>query len=310
LNAAYQVLDHAGRVYDAANVPCTYNEQFPVGTTSKNKFSLPGFGQKHKNDTGTVPNSTEDVKQILIHNVVGQIAAKLGNTTTSVEVQVATGDSHLDRAAEFLENKLWARALDELEKTPPFEKRDQEAYRQYDLGVAYEAISYTSASADDAKENIFKAAEYYDKAVEMNTKEKYFVATVARTRDALARYKEIEAQNRVPSKSAHPDATPDPDARARATVPSAVAETTAKPEQAGKMLTVADVIEMYTNKVPQDQIIDVIQGSTVDFNPRDKDTAIAIAKAGLPVRLQNALRAKVGAPPLKAPAPKTVPTKT
>jgi hypothetical protein len=36
----------------------------------------------------------------------------------------------------------------------------------------------------------------------------------------------------------------------------------------------------------------------VQFDPLDKDTAISIARAKLPISLQNEMRAKVGAPAL------------
>ncbi len=297
LNAAYQVLDHSGRVHDASNISSSYNKEFPVGTTTtRNRWTIPRLGGKH-NDNERVPSSPEDVKQILIADVVQQIAAKLGNTTKPVEVEVATGDAHLDRAAEFLEQQLWTRALDELEKTPAFPKPEQEAYRQYDLGLAYEAISYTAAMPDEQKENIFKAAEYYDKALEMNEKEKYFVATVARTRDALARYKELDAQNRAQPKVIAPDS----DASASSKKPAKLSPDSTRPDPVPlKTMKADDVIQMYSAKVSQEEIIDAIKNSTVEFNPYDKDTLIAIRKANLPIAIQNALRQKAGVPLIKS----------
>jgi hypothetical protein len=41
--------------------------------------------------------------------------------------------------------------------------------------------------------------------------------------------------------------------------------------------------------------VDIIQHSQVQFDALDKDTAIAIARAKLPLSLQNELRKKVGA---------------
>ncbi len=299
------MLDATGRVYDASNVASSYNKSFPVNaTTSNSRWNIPGIPGRRTNNADKPPSSPEDVKQALIHDVVEQIASKLGNTTRAVEVEVATGEAHLDRSAEFLGRALWSRALDELEKTPPFAKPEQEAYRQYDLGLAYEAISYSSTNPTEQKENIFKAAEYYDKAVEMNAKEKYFVETVARTRDALARYKALEKQDHGLTKTSAGSPAPHAEPVANSAEPhTAKAASTETAEHApGKMLTVNDVIEMYNDKVPEEQIVDVIQGSTVDFNPHDKDTVIAIAKAKLPVTLQNALRKKAGAPLLKPAA--------
>src|SRR5579885_656551 len=200
--------------------------------------------------------------------------------------------------ASFL-TQLWSRGLDELEKTPAFPKPEEESYRQYDLGLAYEAISYNSSNANDQRENIFKAAEYYDKALELNPKEKYFVATVARTRDALARYKELEQMAREDKKQ---KAATSPKAVAvenTSTQTSGSSAKTSTPQNATKALSVDDVIEMYNSKVSEDQITGVIQSSSVEFKPYDKDTVIKIAKAKLPVSLQNALRSKVGAPLLK-----------
>ena len=58
---------------------------------------------------------------------------------------------------------------------------------------------------------------------------------------------------------------------------------------------IGDVIEMFTSGVPEGQIVDIIQHSQVQFDALDKDTAIAIARARLPLTLQNELRKKVGA---------------
>ena len=314
LNVAYQVIDHFGRVHDAGNVSSTYDKEFPssaMGSSGGRATSwIPMLGKKGSSSKERIPSTVEDVKQDLIKDVVVQIAAKLGNTTQAVEVQVATGDTNLDRAAEFMTQHLWSRAVDELEKTPAFPKPDQEAYRQYDLGLAYEAISYSSSSADDQKENIYKAAEYYDKALEMNSKEKYFVATVARTRDALARYKDLEAmakQDKTMAKTVNAEPERTESLKERTEVPKVTPANDIVPStghgHAAKTLTVSDVIEMYNGKVPDDQILEVIQASQVEFDPHDKDTVIAIAKAKLPIRIQNALRAKVGAPLLASPRP-------
>ena len=142
-------------------------------------------------------------------NAVQQISAKLGNTKQMLPVEVAGGDDHLNRAADFMDKQLWSRALDELENTPAFSKPDSEAYRQYDLGLVHEAMSYEAKTLADQKANLLEAQEYYDKALEMNRKEKYFVATVARTRDALARYKAFEGMQKEDVKaSAAPTPAP------------------------------------------------------------------------------------------------------
>jgi hypothetical protein len=144
LNVAYQVTDHGGRVHDSGNISDTYDHEFPSdhsGRTvpgTKIPVRVPLLGKK---STEVVPHSVDDLKQILVHDVVRQIATKVGNTTATVEVQAAGGEEHLNRAVEFMEKGLWSRALDELEKMPRFPKPEEEAYRQYDIGLVYEAIS-------------------------------------------------------------------------------------------------------------------------------------------------------------------------
>jgi hypothetical protein len=286
LNAAYQVLDRTGHVHDASNVSDVYNKEFNTsgggGIMSKIPTSIHGMGKK-PGAPQVIPQTPEDVKQIMIKDVVQQIATQLGNTTKSLQVEVAVGDEHLNRAQEFMDKQLWSRALDELEKTPAYPKPDEEAYRQYDIGLAYEAMSYDSKNASEQRENVFKAAEYYDKSLELNTKEKYFVESVARTKDAIARFKALDLQNT--SQKAPVGGAPKSAAKAAATT-----------------IKVTDVIEMYAAGVDQDQIVDIVQNSPVVFDPRDKDTVLAMAKAKLPVALQNELRKKVGAALLSVPA--------
>jgi hypothetical protein len=125
LNVAYRVIDQQGTVYDAANVDYNYNQSFEQSVTGdKSRFDLGGlkdrWSRPKKKSSEVVPGTPEDVKQILIKEVVRQIASKLGNTTQGVDVLVAGGQEDLDHAAEFMKNGLWSRSLDTLQKVPAF----------------------------------------------------------------------------------------------------------------------------------------------------------------------------------------------
>lgn len=283
LNAAYQVLDHAGRVHDANNVTFNYNKEFDANqvSSSKSKFGIPRIpviGAKKPREGETVPHSPEDVKQILLHEVVHQIASNLGNTSHPVDALVAEGEDHMNRAAVFMEQRLWQRALDELQGMSAFPKEEEEAYRAYDLGLAFEALGYDSKTSTEQRADIFKAAEYYDKALEMNRKEKYFVETAARIKDSIARYKAFDNMQ-------------EEDSKRKAGVAPARQVTT---------LRATDVIDLFTNGVPEEQILEAIHDSTIDFDYRDIPTMKAMAQAKLPRSIQNELRKKAGAPPLPA----------
>jgi hypothetical protein len=270
LNASYQVLDHSGHVHDANNVSYNYNKEADSGT--KSIFSLPKIGKKSQE--GTVPHSPEDVKQILLHEVVRQIASNLGNTSHPVEAQVAGGEDHMNRAAVFLDQRLWQRALDELQGMTPFPKEEEEAYRQYDLGLAFEALAYDSKTSEEQRTNVFKAAEYYDKALEMDRKEKYFVETAARIKDSIARYKAFDTMQ-------------EEDQKRKSGAPQV---------RQLKTLHATEVVDLYSSGVPEEQILELIRESPVDYDYHDIPTMLAISKAKLPVSIQNALRKKAGAP--------------
>ena len=278
LNVAYQVLDRAGGVHDADNVSAAYNPS--AATAGENKLTSLF---KNNNDGA---RTAEDVKQALIKQVVLQIAANLGNTVQPVETQVAAGDA-LDRAADFMDQRLWARALEELEKLPAYAKPEDESYRQYNLGLTYEAMSYEAKSPTERRANLFKAQEYYDKATELNPKQRYYVEVIARTRESVARYRALDAAQAEQQKKAPQNAR-----NAAAPAPAAGAAKTA-----AKAVTVHDVIEMHGAGVDQQQIVEIIRSSPVEFT-LDKDTVLAITKAKLPVTLQNELRKKAGLAPL------------
>lgn len=296
LNVAYQVVDKTGRVHDADNVMDQYDQEFQANANQQPSggFRIPTLpipGQS-KAPTTAEPRSPDDVRQVLVQNVVNRIASQLGNTMEKVEAQVAVGDDVLDRAATFMEQRLWARAVEELEKAPAYTKPEDESYRRYSLGLAYEAMSYDATTFTTQRANLFQAQEHYDKAAELNPDQKYFVEVIARTRDSVARYRALDSMQKGDQAQAA-NAKPSPGGSAQ--------QPPSKP--ASQTLTVNDVIEMRAAGVPDPQIIELIRVSPVAF-ALDRDTLLAMAKAKVPDTIQNELRVKAGLEPL-APAQKT-----
>ncbi len=291
LNVAYRVLDRQGRVHDADNVRVSYDKTSVEGagkgtnmlTGLKNK--IPGM----KGSTDSVPTSTEDLKQILIRKAVEDISAKLGNTSLPLQVRVANGEDRLNRAAVLMDQKLWARALQELESAGAFPGAEDESYRLYDLGLVYEAISYEAKGYKDQRTNLFLAQEMYDKAMESNRKEKYFVETVARLRDSIARYKTLDDQQKADGKL--PPAVK--------SSPSVTQVATPRSGGTGKANSVSDIIKLHKADIPKEQIIEIIKSAPLDFNPVDVQTVLAIKEANLPIEVQNEMRKKVGAAPIR-----------
>jgi hypothetical protein len=64
----------------------------------------------------------------------------------------------------------------------------------------------------------------------------------------------------------------------------------------------------WAHRKPAPQIAAVIRNANVEFDTLDNDTLVAIAKAKLPLSLENEMRKKVGAP-LRTTAPAAAPAK-
>jgi hypothetical protein len=305
LNVSYDVLGKDGKVHAADNVDYSYNEEF-VDTTNAGRGPTISLSRvpwvRGKVNKKQPPQSQDELKQTLIQEVVERIARKLGNTTETVEVSLPGGDDQLNLAATFMEQRLWARALEHMEKMPAYSKPADEAYRQYGLGVAYEAMSYAANNFNEQKTNLFKAQEHYDKALKLKPNEEYFVRTIARTRDSVAQTVRLEqmrlADRKALLSTTAPAKAPDPQPAKPQPAPAPAPQEAAR----AKALTLAKIIEMRDAGVNSADIIHIIQASDVEFDPFSADTAIAVAKAKLPIDIQNELRKKVGAPLLKEPS--------
>jgi hypothetical protein len=320
LNVAYRVIDQKGRVHDADNVAVKYDKTSVEGASKgANVFTgvtkrIPGL---RNNDV--VPHSNEELKQILIQKVLEEIGSKLGNTSVALPVKVATGEDHLNRAETFMSQRLWSRALQELESANAFPNPEDESYRLYDMGLVYEAMSYDAKTYKDQRANLFQSQEMYDKAMEMNRKEKYFVETVARLRDSIARYKTLDEQQKQDvrvSTPAPPPASPAPNRPPSDVKVGARGNGPTSGVTAPNANTAADIIRLYKSDIPKQQIIEIIQSAPLDFNPVDIPTVLALKEARVPIDLQNEMRKKVGAPPIRvtkaaggSSAPKKEPVK-
>ena len=298
LKVAYRVLDRQGKVHDAGNISSSYDKTAPEGG-SKGGHVLTGWIDKvpgRSKSAEPVPVTTEDLKQILIRKASDEISSKLGNTSSKLDVKVATGEDRLNRAATLMEQRLWARALQEIESGDAYSKAEDESYRLYDLGLVHEAMSYEAKSYKEQRTNLFQAQSYYDKAMESNRKEKYFVQTVARLRDSIARHKTLDDQQKQDGKPTGAPVTSKPAARSGGI-----------PAGGQKSNTAADIIRLYKAGIARDQILEIIQSAPLDFNPVDVQTVLAIKDANLPIDVQNAMRKKVGAAPLKPASRPTTP---
>jgi hypothetical protein len=281
----------AGRSIAANTVTTKFDQQFPVpppasasakpslgGILSSHIPKIPGAmpgggGAGDKLGDEDKPPTPAELKNWLIQTTAQAIASHLVNTSEQVQVLLAGGGG-LDEADRLMAQKLWSRALEQLETMPPFPQPDQDAYRLYDLGVVNEALAYQAEDVAKARKDLQEAAIDYGKAIDAKPDEKNFLQPQTRIDTALAHYKTLGDQMAQAASAA----------AAKASAPAA-ADT----------LTNADVISMVAAKLDEANIIDTIQhSSAVNFDLSARGQ-IDLAKGNVNGRIIAAMKQKARA---------------
>jgi len=273
ITVGFKAAARSGRSLAADNVKANYDREFNVtsntgqstGVTSSIFHSI-GSAAGHvkpsnpeqQEDTPPTPIELHDR---LIQDAAMQIASHLVNTTEQVTVNLARGGA-LDEPNKLLEGKLYSRALEALEVTPPFSTPDEDSYRLYNIGVANEALAYSSEDVTKARTYLQQAAINYGKAIDAKPTEKYFLEPQNRIDTALAHYKALSED----AKSSHVEtASAHTSSAGAATSPPAANSASADPP--GDALTNDQVIEMVSAHMDEANIIDNIQhASDVHFD--------------------------------------------
>jgi hypothetical protein len=100
----------------------------------------------------------------------------------------------LKDASTLLEQGHWPEALRLLTSMQPLKKPADDAYRLYSIGVALEALSYESSNMADARLEIERALENYQRAAELKPREQIFWVAKNRAEASLIRVNQVLAQ--------------------------------------------------------------------------------------------------------------------
>jgi hypothetical protein len=295
LTVSFQAKDtRTNKSLSADTVTAKFDQEY-----SATGAQQPGFAAsfKHLGDQITKgkqeddkPPTAAELHNRLIQDAAQQIASHLVTTTEHVDVLLAKGGT-LDEANKLAEEKLWTRALEQLETMTPFPQKEEDAYRLYNVGVMNEALAYDAEDVKKARTYLQEASIDYGKAIDAKPTEKYFLQPQTRIDTALAHYKTIgdqaAAAKAAPvkeevSKPAPPVAT--------ATKP---ATQSASPADA---LTNEEVIAMVEAKLDQANILDNIRhASAVNF-----DLSVAgqvnLSKNGVNGQILMAMKQRARAP--------------
>jgi hypothetical protein len=324
LKLAYTAKDaHSGRTLDSANITAKYDDEFnQYGSTNKGITENLSSGWnklKHGKLTADKPPTAGEMRDEMFSDAVSQIAARLVNTDEPVEVLLARGK--LDDANKLAEAALWTRNLEALETMTPFPGKEDDAYRLYNIGVAYEALAYGSEDSKAAQKYLQEAAINYGKAIDDKPSEKYFMEPQNRIDTAIAHYKTLRDQPKnlaaadtsssaaadtATAKSAKPagssGATASSTAKSagtRSTSSTSSSPSTSKStapaapkKPSGPALTNDQVIQMVKAGLDEDNIIDTIKSAgSVNFD-LSVDGQVKLAQNGVKGKILTAMKAK------------------
>jgi tetratricopeptide (TPR) repeat protein len=211
LNVSLQVKDSSGALLISDNISATYDQEFDSSgnSASHGVFSsvtgslgrVKGGGKSQDIN----PPTPSELRSNLILDAVQQIAEHLVDTDEKIEVLLAQKAGPLDEGDKAAQTGLWQRALEIFETAAPFPKPEEDAYRLYNVGVAYEALAYTATDEKMTMKYLDQAAINYGKAIDAKPSEKYFVEPQKRIETAVAHYKELDQERaRAAQEAANP----------------------------------------------------------------------------------------------------------
>jgi len=315
LKVAYSAKDaRSGRTLDSSNITSKYDDEFnQYGSTNKSvteNLSNQWNKLKHGKLTADKPPTAGDVRDMLFSDAVSQITARLVNTDEPVDVLLARGK--LDDADKLAEAGLWTRNLEVLETMTPFPK-EEDAYRLYNIGVAYEALAYGSEDSKAATKYLQEAAINYGKAIDDKPSEKYFLEPQKRIDTAIAHYKTLREQPKTVARADAAEASVS-DASAKsgrgsssttaaksagAASSKASSSGTAKSltspapkKPSGPPLTNDQVIQMVKAGLDEENIIDTIKSAgSVNFD-LSVDGQVKLAQNGVKGKILTAMKTK------------------
>ena len=316
LKVAYTAKDaHSGRTLDSSNITSKYDDEWnQYGSTSGGITGTLGHTWdklKHGKLEADKPPTAGELRDVMLSDVVSQIASRLVNTEESIEVLLARGK--LDDANKLAENGLWSRNLETLETMEPFPSKEDDAYRLYNIGVAYESLAYGSEDTKAAQKYLQEAAINYGKAIDDKPGEKYFMQPQNRIDTAIAHYKTLRDQPKTVAaadagsasssadtgKSAGGSTSKSSSTKSARTTSSSGTSTVAKSmvapppkKSTGPPLTNDQVIQMVKAGLDEDNVIDTIRNAgSVNFD-LSVDGQVKLAQNGVKGKILTAMKTK------------------
>jgi hypothetical protein len=145
----YKILDAKGQMLDSGDIDRNYDEDFEYSTPDSDK-----------------------VEGGLIDWAAAKVAARIVPTHQRTKVILPKGS--FEQFIPYAESGAWDKYLQGVESVRPLNDRASDAYREFALGIANEAVAYQSEDPKQALDMLRKAAEHYRTATANNRNEPLF----------------------------------------------------------------------------------------------------------------------------------------
>ena len=225
------------------------------------------------------------------------LAAKVANRIVPVDqefIAILPLDKEFGQARELAKSNRWGDVQEQMEKMTPLEG-GKDAFRQYLLGLSYEAMAYVGTSPlEEAAEALNKASKYYADSRKLNPRERELLLAQIRAQDSLDHYLEIEHFVQTRSRTADP---PKPEK-------SPVAPVTDKDEN------VADndaLIAMVAAKLPETILVNFVRNAPDPKFDVSANGLLKLVKAGVPATVIEEVQRRSAPAPAPPRPPKGAP---
>ncbi|MGD0789719.1 MAG: hypothetical protein ABR898_17225 [Terracidiphilus sp.] len=264
LSVSFQARSAGGEMLGSDNVTVNYDQEFDSSGNATSQGVKGTVTSAWKRVVGGTngedfnPPTDSELRSHLLDEAVRRIAEHIVNTSEMVEVYLARQKGALDEGDKEAEAGLWQRALETFETARPLSKQAEDAYRLYNIGVAYEALAYKAEDEKSAMKFLDEAAINYGKAIDAKPAEKYFREPQRRIETAIAHYKKLEDQENRKAEAA---------TAAAASEKPPAAPPAAKAATAAKALSNAQVIALVKSGVDDDTVAQTIRAAkAVNFD--------------------------------------------
>ncbi len=298
LAVSFEAKTGSGKTLTSDNVTSRFDREFDSsGNLSsegvKGTFSSAWKRLKGGADSEDLNGPTDsEMRAYLMQDAVEKIAEHVVNTDEKVEIFLAKQKGALEEGDKQAVAGLWERALETFETAQPSPKPEEDAYRLYNTGVAYEALAYQAEDPKAAMKFLDEAAIDYGKAIDAKKGEHYFLEPQRRIEEAIAHYKQLADEKEAAAKAAEPPPPPPSSVAVAGNGKPGAPGSGAKPAAIVKALTNTQVIAMVKSGMDDDTVAQAIRAAkavSFDLTPAGQQ---ALSGGGVSPQVLTAMKTR------------------